>query len=400
LRQEGSPRAGSGADPCHDVAVVAGTRRERAALNVDPPQSHALPQPIAAPEEAPRRDPLAGPLKLLGLLALALFLIVEAGDFCFPDRAELSARVQDVTANPLAVETEDASAVVFLVDSWSGWPRAHGDLMAQVLLGNCPDDVAVARVDLGETIFDRAVEKALDALLAFARREPRLPIVVNMSFGGGQASERERTLFRDLAAEGVVLVAAAGNEGSDQPFFPAALPEVLAVGNVHRVGRVPSSNFGEWVDCYVDGYFTTTVRRSGERSPSGPSLHATVETGTSFSAARLSGLMAGLVAGRRLSPDQALAELLAAAGIARGGTVSEWKVRWKCDAAWRNEWLLLATGGVALLFLARWIARGAPPPPDPAPHPTPASSLAPRGLPDGRRSRDELTPPTTSTSSP
>ncbi len=328
------------------------------------PVAHAVPIPAVA-AEPPRRDPLAGPLKLLALLALLLFLAVEAGDLLAPARDEIDDRVQDVTANLLAVEVGEAAAVVFLLDTWSGWPRAHGDLMAQALLGTCPDDVAVARVDLGETITDRSVEKALQALLEFARREPTLPIVVNMSFGGGRASDLERQLFRELAAEGVVLVAAAGNEGSDTPFFPAALPEVLAVGNVHRLGRVTSSNFGDWVDCYVDGYFTTTVRESPAATPGQRLLHTSIETGTSFSAARLSGLMAGVVGGRRLSPEVALQELLAAAGSERGDTLSSWRVRWQCDPAWRRQLLALAAGGVALLLIARWIARGQPRPPEP-----------------------------------
>ncbi|MBM4015203.1 MAG: hypothetical protein FJ293_09620 [Planctomycetes bacterium] len=324
-------------------------------------------EPVAEPRVEPlRRDPLAGPLKLLALLALVLFLAVEAGDFVAPARDEIDRRVQDVTANLLAVDVAESAAVVFLLDTWSGWPRAHGDLMAQALLGTCPADVAVARVDLGETITDRSVENALSALLEFAQREPTLPIVVNMSFGGGRASAVERDRFRALAAAGVVLVAAAGNEGSDAPFFPAALPEVLAVGNVHRLGRVKSSNFGDWVDCYLDGYFTTTVRELPSATPGERLLHTSIETGTSFSAARLSGLMASVVAGRRLAPAAALQELLAAAGCERGETISAWKVRWKRDRGWRHQLLALAAGGVALLLIARWIARGQPRPPDPA----------------------------------
>ncbi|MSR46519.1 MAG: hypothetical protein EXS13_05585 [Planctomycetes bacterium] len=318
----------------------------------------STPEPRAGPllePPRPRRDPLAGPLRLLASLVIVLVVVVEFARLFVPDRAEIDERVQDVTMNVASVDTENASAVVFLVDTWSGWPRAHGDLMAQALLGTCPSDVAVARVDLGATIDERSIEQVLQRLLEFARQERTLPIVVNMSFGGGHASEVERQLARELAAEGVVLVAAAGNDGTSAPFFPAALPEVLAVGNSSRLGRVSSSNFGDWVDCYLDGYFNTALRPGGESTPSGKTLHYSIETGTSFSAARVSGLMAAVVDGRRLAPEAALNELLTAADIERGGTISQWRVRWACDRGWRRDALLLAATIVAGLLLLRWL---------------------------------------------
>ena len=55
-----------------------------------------------------------------------------------------------------------------------------------------------------------------------------------------------------------ILVAAAGNNASDRPFWPAALKHVIAVGALDttdpkRVRRACFSDFGPWVDVWAPG---------------------------------------------------------------------------------------------------------------------------------------------------
>ena len=45
-----------------------------------------------------------------------------------------------------------------------------------------------------------------------------------------------------------LVVASAGNNASCRPYFPAALPNVVAVGGLDSGGRAAFSNFGPWVD--------------------------------------------------------------------------------------------------------------------------------------------------------
>ena len=54
--------------------------------------------------------------------------------------------------------------------------------------------------------------------------------VINLSFGGPQLSRAEKTAIDAAVEKGVVVVAAAGNDGVHPIAYPAALPNVIAVG--------------------------------------------------------------------------------------------------------------------------------------------------------------------------
>ena len=58
-----------------------------------------------------------------------------------------------------------------------------------------------------------------------------------------------RAAMQVAAQRGLVLVAAAGNEPTGKPVYPAAYPQVLAVGGVEPDGSpLPISNRGDFVD--------------------------------------------------------------------------------------------------------------------------------------------------------
>jgi subtilisin family serine protease len=81
--------------------------------------------------------------------------------------------------------------------------------------------------------------------------------VVNLSLGGPQSGTLQAAVGYALSRD-VVVVAAAGNDSTSAPSYPAAYPDVLAVGAVGRdlngtLARAPWSNTGPHLDIVAPG---------------------------------------------------------------------------------------------------------------------------------------------------
>lgn len=78
--------------------------------------------------------------------------------------------------------------------------------------------------------------------------------VLNMSFGIFSPSETLEDLIQEAQEQGIVVVAAAGNEGKDQGFYPASYKESIAVASVDGMGNaLPRSNYGAWISVAANG---------------------------------------------------------------------------------------------------------------------------------------------------
>ena len=78
--------------------------------------------------------------------------------------------------------------------------------------------------------------------------------VINMSLGGLSDSSLLEDAVNKAASDGIVIVAAAGNDGTDVKSYPAALNNVIAVGAVDGGKNLASySNYGSWVDLVAPG---------------------------------------------------------------------------------------------------------------------------------------------------
>jgi thermitase len=78
--------------------------------------------------------------------------------------------------------------------------------------------------------------------------------VINMSLGNYQDSSVLQEAIQYAYGQDVVLIGASGNDNSDQPSFPAAYPEVMAISAVDDNGnRAQFSNFGDYVDVAAPG---------------------------------------------------------------------------------------------------------------------------------------------------
>jgi thermitase len=122
------------------------------------------------------------------------------------------------------------------------------------------------------------------------------PTVINLSLGTDNNSPFLYRLIQDVSSQGVLVIAAAGNQPVTTPVYPAAYPEVLAVTASDRHGQIaPYANRGDFVDVMAPG---TAVVQVGNQAYLG--------TGTSYSAAYISGVAAGLVTGANQTTAEAL----------------------------------------------------------------------------------------------
>ncbi len=98
--------------------------------------------------------------------------------------------------------------------------------------------------------------------------------VINLSLGGGSDTFAERDAVAYAVSRNVVVVAAMGNDASSAPSFPAAYPDVVAVGATDQADhRATFSNTGAHIDVAAPGVgIRSTVWDNGTTSMSGTSM--------------------------------------------------------------------------------------------------------------------------------
>lgn len=150
---------------------------------------------------------------------------------------------------------------------WPSGACVHGTHIAGLIAGDIAEGVPglcptckIWPIKVVEEIAGqgRVLDSAIFAALKYIQKINALygPTirVVNMSFGKFDQSLALSLLLKELRKQGVLVVAAAGNENTSLPVFPAALPEALAVTGLGRSGAKASyANFGSWVQIAAPG---------------------------------------------------------------------------------------------------------------------------------------------------
>lgn len=135
--------------------------------------------------------------------------------------------------------------------------------------------------------------------------------IINMSLGGPGASASLEAAVNAAHAAGVIVIAAAGNENTSIPSYPAAYTNVVSVSAVGaNRQRAPYSNFGATIDVAAPGG-NMLVDRTGDGRPDGVlstwgddsagsvTLTWSLMQGTSMAAPHVAGIAAIMASLRR-----------------------------------------------------------------------------------------------------
>ncbi len=175
--------------------------------------------------------------------------------------------------------------------------NGHGTMTLGIIAASANNAAGVAGVgwstkampvkvlDANGSGYDVDIAEGIDWAVAHGAK------VINMSLGGPDDNVVLHDAVKRAVAKGVVVVAAAGNDGTADLQFPASYPEVIAVAATNAGGVLTDfSSYGDWVDIAAPGW---DILSTGARSLTPPGfLPYWYCTGTSCSAPIVAGVAA------------------------------------------------------------------------------------------------------------
>jgi thermitase len=146
----------------------------------------------------------------------------------------------------------------------------HGTQMAMVAAGaveprGAADDgeavplIAIRAFDDAGVTSNFALMRAIDRAISSGAK------VINLSWGSENDSEFIRSAIGYAQDQGLVVVAAAGNEPTGKPYYPSSYPGVVAVSAMEASGQLwAKSNYGDTVTVAAPGTASFPVGYNGD----------------------------------------------------------------------------------------------------------------------------------------
>ena len=161
--------------------------------------------------------------------------------------------------------------------------HGHGTFVAGMIFANTNNELGIAGVMPNVRLMPiKVLTKANDAAVSDVVRAINYAVengadVINMSLGSNDFSQTLKDACDAAVEKGVIVVAAAGNDGNSTPCYPAAYDSVVGVGSLTKDNLLAaSSQYGEsvYVTAPGAGVVSTTNAANGYKRSSGTSFAA------------------------------------------------------------------------------------------------------------------------------
>ena len=217
--------------------------------------------------------------------------------------------INDVTGWDFAYNTPSVQAGKVTP---SGAGTHHGSYVTGVAAATGNNGVGIAGVDWGTKILpiqaldDTGSGNTVSVANAIDYAVARHANVISLSLGSTADDPFVHAAVRRAVAAGIVVVAAAGNNGCDCMLYPANYPEVVSVGALNSFGQLASfSSYGANLTIVAPGTnLYTTDWQSGNQT----SAYASGISGTSLATPIVAGLLTRLLSQQ---PTASAAQLIA-----------------------------------------------------------------------------------------